>query len=248
MVRQTKFYKSRYADDKQKDCYKNFSHTHFLGDERNLDHVYLWNTYLRRNLHRVATDYLGIRLHIYQMIILYMMGICNFIVIVASRAAAKSFIIALFACCRCIVYPHTQIVIASATRGQSKLIISEKIQNELMSMSPMLRKEIVAVKNNQNETVVQFRSKSTITVVTASENSRGYRSNCIIREEFRQINKNVDDSVLSPFQIVRQAPYLFDPFYENTPEAKDEPVDIYISSSWMAGHWIRIPINLVVNG
>lgn len=173
MIRQTKFYKSRYADDKQKDCYNNFSHTHFLGDERNLDHVYLWNTYLRRNLHRVATDYLGIRLHIYQMIILYMMGICNFIVIVASRAAAKSFIIALFACCRCIVYPHTQIVIASATRGQSKLIISEKIQNELMSMSPMLRKEIVAVKNNQNETVVQFRSKSTITVVTASENSRG---------------------------------------------------------------------------
>lgn len=97
------------------------------------------------------------------------MGICQFVVIIACRAAAKSFIIALYACCRCIVYPHSKIVLSSATKGQSKLIISEKIRNELMNMSPVLRKEILRIKDNQNEVIVYFRSGSTIVVVPASE-------------------------------------------------------------------------------
>ena len=59
------------------------------------------------------------------------MGISQLIVIVASRAAAKSFIIALYACCKAIIKPNSRIVLGSATRGQSKLIISEKIKNEL---------------------------------------------------------------------------------------------------------------------
>ena len=103
------------------------------------------------------------------------MGINQFIVVVASRACAKSFIIALFACCKCILYPKSMIVLTSSTKGQSKLLVSEKIQKELMNLSPALRKEISKVKDNQNEVIVFFRNHSTITVVPASENGRGYR-------------------------------------------------------------------------
>lgn len=232
-----------YADERQANLYKNFPTNHFLSNPVNLDHAYLWNTFFRRNLHRLAIDYLGIKLHLYQVIILYLMGISRFFVIIACRAAAKSFIIALYACCRCITRPHSRIVLSSATKGQSKLIVSEKIQNELMRMSPMLQKEIKSIKNNQNEVIVYFRSNSTITVVPASENGRGYRSNCIIREEFRQIDKKIDDSILSPFQITRQAPYTTDEFYANMPEATEFPTDIYISSSWVDSggegrHWM----------
>ena len=234
----TKHYKNRYADERQKELYKKFPSNSFLGNERNTDHVLRWNTFFRRNLHRLAIDYLGINLHPYQAIILYLMGICQFVVIIACRAAAKSFIIALYACCRCIVYPHSKIVLASATKGQSKLIISEKIRNELMNMSPMLRKEILRIKDNQNEVIVYFRSGSTIVVVPASENGRGHRSNCIVREEFRQIEKNIDDSILSPFQTIRQPPYMIDPFYANIKELQEEPVDVYISSSWLDPHWM----------
>lgn len=234
----TKHYKNRYADERQKELYKKFPSNSFLGNEKNVDHVLRWNTFFRRNLHRLAIDYLGINLHPYQAIILYLMGICQFVVIIACRAAAKSFIIALYACCRCIVYPHSKIVLASATKGQSKLIISEKIRNELMNMSPMLRKEILRIKDNQNEVIVYFRSGSTIVVVPASENGRGHRSNCIVREEFRQIEKNIDDSILSPFQTIRQPPYMIDPFYANIKELQEEPVDVYISSSWLDPHWM----------
>lgn len=235
---QTKTYKSRYADDKQKELYTKFPSTSFLGNERNVDHVLRWNTFFRRNLHRLAIDYLGINLHPYQALTLYLMGICQFVVIIACRAAAKSFLIALYACCRCIIYPHSKIVLSSATKGQSKLIISEKIRNELMNMSPVLQKEILKIKDNQNEVIVYFRSGSTIVVVPASENGRGHRSNVVVREEFRQIDKNVDDSILSPFQTIRQPPYMIDPYYAKIKELQEEPIDIYISSSWLDPHWM----------
>lgn len=234
-----KHYKNRNADERQAELYRKFPSDSFLGNETNMDHFIQWVTFFRRNLHRFAMDYLGIKLHLYQIIMLYMMGINNFIVVIASRASAKSFIIALYACCRCILYPNSMIVLSSATKGQSKLLVSEKIQKELMTISPILRKEILRVKDNQNEIIVYFRNHSTITVVPASENGRGYRSNVIVREEFRQIKKSVDDSILSPFQIIRQTPYMKDEFYVNIKDLEEETIDIYISSSWFDnGHWM----------
>ena len=223
---------NNYADERQKNLYKKFPSTHFLSNPTHVHNTLLWSTFLRRNLNRVATDYLGIKLHIYQQLILYLMGISQLIVIVASRAAAKSFIIALYACCKAIIKPNSRIVLGSATRGQSKLIISEKIKNELMNMSPALRKEIRDIKDSANESIVYFKNGSTIKVFTANQFARGLRSTDAVREEFRQIDKEVDDSVISPFQTIRQAPYMIDPYYSSIEELKEDPVDIYISSSW----------------
>ena len=82
-------------DERQRELYKHFASDSFLEDEDTVDHFLDWVTFFRRNLHRFATDYLGIKLHLYQIIMLYLMGINHFIVVVASRASAKSFIIAL---------------------------------------------------------------------------------------------------------------------------------------------------------
>ena len=226
-------------DDLQKKLHENFPSSHFLSNPVNCDHFLRWNTFFRRNFHRFATDFLGLTLYEYQALTLYQMGINNMTVIIASRAAAKSFMIALYACIRCILYPNTKILLSSATKGQSELIITEKIKNELMVLSPMLAREIKDIKDNQNKTIVYFRNKSKITVVVANDNARGNRSNCIVREEFRQIPKQIDDSVLSPCQILRQAPYMNNPYYAAMPELKEEPVDIYISSSWFDnGNWM----------
>lgn len=236
---QSKHYKSRYADERQKEVHNKLPSNHFLHDERRMDNFLLWNTFFRRNLHRVATDYIGIPLHLYQIVILYLMGISRFIVIIASRSAAKSFIIAIYACCISIVKPGSKIVLSSATKAQSKLIITEKIRNELYNRYPILQKEIHHIKDNLNENIVYFRNGSTITVVPASENGRGYRSTCIIREEFRQIKKNIEDSVLAPFQIIRTPPYMMTAYYGGMKELQEESVDVYISSSWFDnGHWM----------
>lgn len=235
----TRAAKNQLADDNQKTLSQNFPSTHFLSNPDNCNHFLLWNTFFRRNFHRFAIDYLGIPLYPYQALTLYEMGINTLNVIIACRAAAKSFIIALYACIRCILFPGTKILLSSATKGQSELIVSEKIKNELMVWSPMLAREIEKIQEAQNKTVVYFKNRSRITVVVANDNARGNRSNCIVREEFRQILKHIDDSVLSPCQILRQAPYMTNPYYANMDGLKEEPVDIYISSSWFDnGNWM----------
>ncbi len=78
----------KYADEKQSQLYKKFPSTHYLSNPKNVDHVLRWNTFFRRNLHRFATDYLGIKLHFYQAVMLYFMGISQFFVTIATRSGA----------------------------------------------------------------------------------------------------------------------------------------------------------------
>lgn len=226
------FDRERDLDERQKVIYKKFSADSLLGTQKGADNFILWVTFFRRNLHRFAIDYLGISLHTYQIIWLYLMGINRFFVVVASRASAKSWMIALYACCKCILYPNTIVVIASSTKNQSKLMISDKIQRELAGRYPAINREISRVAISQNEMAVYWKNNSVIRVVACNDNARGNRSNILIREEFRQIKKEIEDSVLSPFQIGRMPPYLTDSYYSNIEELKEDSVDIYISSSW----------------
>ena len=161
------------------------------------------------------------------------MGKSNSICEIASRNDSKSFILALYACSECILYPGTKFVIGSATKGQAKLIVAEKIQTELMNWSKPLCAEIARVSTNVNDTYVKFHNGSKITVYTANDNARGIRSNRSCREEFRMIDKRIEDTVIAPFQTPRNLPYLRDPFYSANSALYEAPVDIYISSSYI---------------
>lgn len=231
------------ADENQLSLYKNFPSTHYLSNQNNVLHAIAWCSFWRRNLHLFVRDYLKLSLYPYQQIAIYKMGISNFICIIASRNDAKSFIIALYACCRCILYPGTLFVIGSATKGQSKLMVSAKIQDELMQWSKPLAAEIEKVSTSTNDTYVKFRNTSKIIVYTANDNARGNRSHASCREEFRQIDKKIEDSVISPFQTVRNRPYMRknigNKLYGDIPVLQENPVDIYISSSWIDdGNWM----------
>jgi hypothetical protein len=111
----------KYADEKQKHLHEKFSSNTLLGNSKFTAHFILWVTFWRRNLHRFATDYLGLSLKLYQVIMLYLMGINNTFVCIASRASAKSFIVAVYACCKAILYPQSSIVLCASTKRQAKL-------------------------------------------------------------------------------------------------------------------------------
>lgn len=222
-------------DERQLSVYKNTPENHWLSKKNNLLKFYEWNTFFRRNINRYAELYFGLNLYPYQHLELYEMNTKSLNVIIGSRAVAKSYVVAVFACCKASLYPNSKIVIASATKSQSKLIVTEKIKSELMSKSPNLCREILTIKDNQNDIIVTFRNGSTIKVVPASDNARGNRSSCMIYEEFRMIDKFIIDSVLSPFQIVRPVPYLK---YAEYSMLAEEPTDIYISSAWYSSHWM----------
>lgn len=229
----------QYADNNQLDLYKNFPSTHYLSNRNNVLHVLAWGTFFRRNIHRFVIDYLKISLYEYQAIAIYMMGVSNLICIVASRNDAKSFIVAVYAVARCLLYKGTKFRIGAATEKQAKLIVSEKIIDELCDWSPILKKEIESYGIRSNDIFVKFRNGSKITVFVANENARGLRANAIAREECRQIKKKVEDSVISPFQTPRKPKYMLKDYYKNIAVLKEEPIDIYISSSWYDdGNWM----------
>ena len=182
---------TQYADKNQLELYKNFPSTHYLSNQNNVLHVLAWGTFFKRNMHRFVMDYLKISLYEYQAIAIYMMGISNLICIIASRNDAKSFIVAVYAVARCLLYKGTKFRIGAATEKQAKLIVSEKIIDELCDWSPVLKKEVESYGTRSNDIYVKFRNGSKITVFVANENARGLRSNGICREETRQIKKKV---------------------------------------------------------
>lgn len=69
------------------------------------------------NIHRFAIDYLGLPLFPFQMILLFMMNINNFTYWIASRGLGKSYITAVYCCCRAILYGGSKIIVVSGTKG-----------------------------------------------------------------------------------------------------------------------------------
>ena len=207
--------------------------------ERLDEGIKIWTSFYRQNIHRFAIDYLGIQLKPFQVVLLYMIERNLKSCLITSRGLGKSWLIALYCCCRAILYPGQKIIVSCETKEQSRNLIREKIVNELMNMSSNLRKEINPreIKIGTNESYVKFKNGSTITAINASENTRGKRAHILVVDEYVQIKNGFDTltKILQPFlQVVRQPKYLQNPKYSHLQE---ENKQIYASSAWYADHW-----------
>jgi hypothetical protein len=160
----------------------------------------------------------------------------NFIA-VASRASAKSMLIAMFICAKCILYPGTIVTIASSTKKQAGLIITEKV-TMLRSTSYFLSREIENIVANNNEYKVTFHNGSYIEVVVSGEGARGRRNSVSILEERRLIPNEVIDTIIRPFAVSRRPPYTFKDEYKHLPP--QEPQEFSITSAYYKTHeWFK---------
>lgn len=190
--------------------------------------------YYRENPHRFAEEFLNFKLKIFQCILLNIMFISTKIAYIAARGQGKSLIAAIFCVTRCILYPGTQICIASGSLSQAAEII-EKIILILMPKSPLLRNEILESKNNTSGSFIIFRNGSYIKTVTATDNSRHNRANILIIDEFRMVKKHIVDTVLKKFLTSsRDAGYLQKPEYEHLKERNKQ---IFLTSAYFKKHW-----------
>jgi len=207
-------------------------------DEKKKEQLKKWHTYYILNPHRFLNHYCGMRLKLYQMIIIYLMSVSNIFVCIAARAAAKSYLIAAFVVGQCILRPGLIVVITSATKDQSSIIIGAKIKGELCDQFPLMGREISKISTNKDNATVEFHNGSRIIVKVSNDSARGERAHIIIFEEFRMIDKNIIDTVFIPFLISRIPPYLSKAKYANDSFYREEGKQLYISSAWYKSTWI----------
>lgn len=186
--------------------------------------------YYRENLDVFCKEFLQINnLKWFQKILLWAMDKHDNTLFLACRGLGKSYICALFAVCRAILYPGELILSVSATFKQSKNLI-QKITDDFMLKSPLLRNEILKYSTGQNDCYVQFKSGSIIKAITATESSRGFRSHVLLIDESRLIPPNVVSSILRPMNATpRQPGYMKKPEYSHLAEM---PKEVYLTSAW----------------
>ncbi len=187
--------------------------------------------YYRANPQRFCEEFLNIKLKLFQKILIWVMMVYDAFYFVAARGIGKTYLVALFAVCRCILYPGSKIVCCSYTFKQGKEIIL-KITDDFMQKSPLLRNEVAKVSTGQNDCFVYFKNGSWIRVVVAGESSRGARSNILIIDESRLVPQKIVDTILRPMNAApRQPGYLNNPEYAHLKEMNKE---FYLSSAFYA--------------
>lgn len=195
-------------------------------------------SYYRANPHRFVKDFLHIDLVWFQKVLIYAMNMYSMFCMIAARGLGKSFLIAIYSCVRCVLWPGSKVCIASGTRGQA-ITILEKIRTEILPKSPELRAELVNgdVKITSSESIALFRNGSYIKVVTAADSARSNRANVLVLDEFRLIDKDTIEAVLTKFLTTSRRPgYLKKPEYHHL-LSQERNRQVYLSSAYFQDHW-----------
>lgn len=194
-----------------------------------------WAPFYRENPHRFVLDYFQIKIHPFQQFLIYEIDKSEQSTIIATRGLGKSWILAVYACTRAVLYPKSNILVAAKRKKQAKLLITSKIMDDIYKKSEALRREIKSLQNNNNEVRIEFHNGSIIEAVVSNDDSRGYRSNLLIIDEYRLLTQDVVDSVLVPFlNTPRQPGYLSKPEYKGMQE---ENIEVYLSSGGYSSEW-----------
>lgn len=196
-------------------------------------------SYFRQFPYAFCEKYLGIRLYMFQKILLYeMMHKYNFIYL-ACRNIGKTYMTAVYIVTRCILYPKTKVIIVAPERGQSTETITKIL--EMRANSPALRNEISDISDSINTPKVNFWNGSTVRTVTMSEGSRSKRANLVVIDEYVFTDKDIIDNVIVNFLGDPRKPlYLDEDKYRNKEEYKyliEKDTEIYLSSAGHKGSW-----------
>lgn len=153
---------------------------------------------------------LGLNLFPSQIAQLWFLWKTPFPMLIASRGAGKSFILAVYAVLRALLDPGSKIVIVGAGLRQAKLVFSyiESIWNS----ASVLRSIVGGGKKSgprQNVDICHFRlGESTILALPLGDGSkiRGFRASVIIADEFASIPEDIFDIVVRGFASTHKSP------------------------------------------
>lgn len=153
-------------------------------EERHREGIRDWSDFYRQNPHRcISTHFQCTTLVWWQDLMIYLMFKSTAFFGLMVRGAGKSYIVAWFLITWSVLMPRSRIVIASGTKNQSRLLVTQKVLGEIYNRFPKVRQEI-DIKNSsiaQNDTYVKFYNGSEIVVVTGGDSSRGEQIKCKLK-------------------------------------------------------------------
>lgn len=201
--------------------------------EKMYKQVYKWTAFYRKYPFRYVEDCMNIKLKIFQKIMLYIMFNYNFVCFLASRGLGKSWLTSVLIHVRCVLFPNTQVVIASGIKSQACNVIEyiDKFRNR----SDAVRIEIKFLSTSKNDAKIDYWNGSTVRITASNDGARGLRANYLVLDEYRLVPKDVLDLVLRKFRSnTRYCGYLNKPEYKHVVERNKE---IYLSSCYYRHHW-----------
>ena len=216
-----------------------------LTDEQKEENTIHWITFYRRNMNTYAERYLGIKLHPFQHMMLYLMSVSQVFFAICSRGLSKSFMAGLFAVCKMMLYPYSEVHITSSTIPQAKKLMSEKIEGEICGkLSPILkeyvRRGLLTFKYSKEEIVCEFiPNHSKMWIDPCMDSARGGRATLLIYEECRLLKKGIIDSVFEKMAHPRQAIYYIHMNDDDSEKErwKEECQSVYITSARFTYEW-----------
>jgi len=149
-----------------------------------------------------------LKLQPFQAVMLDMLWTKKFPMVLASRGAGKTFMLALYCLIKSILQPGSKIVIVGAGFRQAKLVF--KYIEELYNASPLVQEAVGGgerPKYGSDAATLQM-GLSSITAIPIGdgEKIRGLRATVLIADEFASIPEEIFDIVIAPFTAVHANP------------------------------------------
>lgn len=213
-----------------------------ITEEDRKEQIKRWTQFYRKNIDMYVEQRLRIKLRPFQRIMLHLLGRSQVWFGVCSRASSKSFVIAIYAVSRALLFPYTPIIITSSTLDQAKKMVDRKIKNELIDkLSPVLKymydNDMIIIQSSKDSVQVKFFNGSTIDVYPPVDAARGSRGCVLIYEECRLLKKTDVDSIFEPMLSPRQPMYLQKDEYASDKDYYEDGISIYITSSRYKTEW-----------
>lgn len=217
----------------------------------------LWTTFYRRNINIYIHRRLGINLHPFQHVMIYLMSVSKTFFAICSRGLAKTFDVAIYAIAISMIKPYSEVVITATTIEQARRMVKDKMVDEIFAgkvsseykfLKYLYDKEYIKVIDNDKEIKVEFTfNGSWIKVLPANENSRGSRATLLIYEECRLLKKSIIDSVFQKMSHPRQAVYKNLPQYVTDDRWLEDCQSVFITSARFTSEWFWSYFKMVVN-
>lgn len=147
-----------------------------------------------------------LRLEPFQMVMMEMLWKKKFPMILASRGAGKTFILAVYCIVRAILVPGSRIVICGAGFRQAKLVF--KYIDTLYKSSPIVQEASNdRPKYGSDQASFEIGLSSIVAIpIGDGEKVRGMRASVLVLDEFASINEDIYEVVLAPFTAVHANP------------------------------------------